>query len=130
MRPQDIQGLLSLTLSPCFRLALACWQRVVRSALLRQFFLPLFGLLGPFCLEVISPGGLHNSMKVEKMIASRRYTRNNILVGIMRGYEHMDHRGMGIRSKALLLLKAHKHPESLFEATEDYLNTNLYRKKN
>ena len=95
--------------------------------LLRQFFLPLFR---PFRLEVISPGGLHSSMTVEKMIAGRRYTRNNILVGIMRSHEYVDHRGMGIRSKALLLLKAHKHPESVFEATEDYSKTTLYRKRN
>ena len=69
-------------------------------------------------------------MTVEKMIAGRRYTRNNILVGLIRSYEYVDHRGMGIRSKALLLMKAHKHPESVFEATEDYLKTTLYRKRN
>ena len=48
-------------------------------------------------LEVTSPGGLHNSMTVKKMIASRRYARNNILVlmEIMRDYGYVDHRGMG-----------------------------------
>ena len=81
-------------------------------------------------LEVISPGGLHNSMTVEKMIAGRRYARNNILMEIMRDYEYVDHRGMGIRSKVLPLLKAHKHPEPSFEANEDYLKTTLYRKRN
>ena len=81
-------------------------------------------------LEVISPGGLHNSMTVEKMIAGRRYARNNILMEIMRDYEYVDHRGMGIRSKVLPLLKAHKHPEPAFEANEDYLKTTLYRKRN
>ena len=81
-------------------------------------------------LEVISPGGFHNSMTVEKMIAGRRYTRNNILVEVMLSYKYVDHRGMGIRSKALLLLKAHKHPESVFEATEDHLKTTLCRKRN
>ena len=80
-------------------------------------------------LEVISPGGLHNSMTVEKMIAGRRYARNNILMEIMRDYEYVDHRGMGIRSKVLPLLKAHKHPEPAFEANEDYLKTTLYRKR-
>ena len=81
-------------------------------------------------LEVISPGGLHNSMTVEKMIAGRRYARNNILMEIMRDYGYVDHRGMGIRSKVLPLLKTHKHPEPSFEANEDYLKTTLYRKKN
>ena len=81
-------------------------------------------------LEVISPGGLHNSMTVEKMIAGRRYARNNILMEIMRDYGYVDYRGMGIRSKVLPLLKAHKHPEPSFEANEDYLKTTLYRKRN
>ena len=80
-------------------------------------------------LEVISPGGLHNSMTVEKMLAGRRYARNNILMEIMRDYGYVDHRGMGIRSKVLPLLKAHKHPEPAFEANEDYLKTTLYRKR-
>ena len=80
-------------------------------------------------LEVISPGGLHNSMTVEKMIAGRRYARNNILMEIMRDYEYVDHRGMGIRSKVLPLLKAHKHSEPSFEATEDHLKIILYRKR-
>ena len=81
-------------------------------------------------LEVISPGGLHNSMTVEKMIAGRRYARNNILMEIMRDYGYVDHRGMGIRNKVLPLLKTHKHPEPAFEANEDYLKTTLYRKRN
>ena len=80
-------------------------------------------------LEVISPGGLHNSMTVEKMIAGRRYARTNILMEIMRDYGYVDHRGMGIRSKVLPLLKAHKHPEPSFEANEDHLKTTLYRKR-
>ena len=80
-------------------------------------------------LEVISPGGLHNSMTVEKMIAGRRCARNNILMEIMRDYGYVDHRGMGIRSKVLPLLKAHKHPEPSFEANEDHLKTTLYRKR-
>ena len=81
-------------------------------------------------LEVISPGGLHNSMTVEKMIAGRRYARNNILMETMRDYGYIDHRGMGIRSKVLPLLKTHKHPEPAFEANEDYLKTTLHRKRN
>ena len=79
-------------------------------------------------LEVISPGGLHNSMTVEKMIAGLRYSRNTVLMETMRDYGYVDYRGMGIRSKVLPLLKAHKHPEPTFEANEDHLKTTLYRK--
>ena len=80
-------------------------------------------------LEVISPGGLHNSMTVEKMIAGLRYSRNTVLMETMRDYGYVDHRGMGIRSKVRPLLKAHKHPEPSFEANEDHLKTTLYRKR-
>ena len=80
-------------------------------------------------LEVISPGGLHNSMTVEKMIAGLRYSRNTVLMETMRDYGYVDYRGMGIRSKVLPLLKAHKHPEPTFEANEDHLKTTLYRKR-
>ena len=129
MCPQGIQGLLKfnpVTLLPACPGLLAARCPL---GLLRQFFLPLFGLLGPFRLEVISPGGLHNSMTVEKMLAGRRYARNNILMEIMRDYGYVDYRGMGIRSKVLPLLKAHKHPEPSFEANEDHLKTTLYRKR-
>ena len=68
-------------------------------------------------------------MTVEKMIAGRRYARNNILMEIMRDYGYVDYRGMGIRNKVLPLLKTHKHPEPAFEANEDYLKTTLYRKR-
>ena len=62
------------------------------------------------------------------MIAGRRYARNNILMEIMRDYGYVDHRGMGIRSKVLPLLREQNYPEPNFEANEDYLKTTLYRK--
>ena len=80
-------------------------------------------------LEVISPGGLHNSMTVEKMIAGLRYSRNTVLMETMRDYGYVDHRGMGIRSKVLPLLREQNYPEPSFEANEDHLKTTLYRKR-
>ena len=68
-------------------------------------------------------------MTVEKMIAGLRYSRNTVLMETMRDYGYVDYRGMGIRSKVLPLLKAHKHPEPSFEANEDHLKTTLYRKR-
>ena len=68
-------------------------------------------------------------MDVEKMIAGLRYSRNTVLMETMRDYGYVDYRGMGIRSKVLPLLKAHKHPEPSFEANEDHLKTTLYRKR-
>ena len=80
-------------------------------------------------LEVISPGGLHNSMTVEKMIAGLRYSRNTVLMETMRDYGYVDYRGMGIRNKVLPLPRARNYPEPTFEATEDHLKTTLYRKR-
>ena len=80
-------------------------------------------------LEVISPGGLHNSMTVEKMIAGLRYSRNTVLMETMRDYGYVDYRGMGIRSKVLPLLREQNYPEPSFEANEDHLKTTLYRKR-
>ena len=66
---------------------------------------------------------------LEKMIAGLRYSRNTVLMKTMRDYGYVDYRGMGITSKVLPLLKAHKHPEPSFEANEDHLKTTLYRKR-
>ncbi|NCC61039.1 MAG: transcriptional regulator [Verrucomicrobiae bacterium] len=76
-------------------------------------------------LEVISPGGLQNSMTVEKMIAGQRYTRNTIIMDVMRDYGYVDSRGMGLRTKVLPLMRAQNGCEPVFEATEDYVKVIL-----
>ena len=79
-------------------------------------------------LEVISPGSLPNSMTVEKMIAGQRSPRNTIIMEVLRDYGYVDHRGMGIRTKVIPLMKSINETEPLFENTEDYLKTVLYKK--
>lgn len=76
-------------------------------------------------LEVISPGCLQNSMTVEKMVAGQRYTRNTIIMEIMRDYGYVDFRGMGLRTKVIPLMRSHNGCEPIFEATEDYLKVTL-----
>lgn len=78
-------------------------------------------------LEVISPGKLPNSMTIEKMIAGQRSPRNPLVMGILRDYGYVDARGMGVRTKVIPLMKKVNHVEPLFEATDDYLKTILYR---
>ncbi|NDY71470.1 transcriptional regulator [Desulfobacter hydrogenophilus] len=80
-------------------------------------------------LEVISPGCLQNSMTVEKMIAGQRYTRNTIIMEIMRDYGYVDFRGMGLRTKVIPLMRSHNDCDPIFEATEDYLKVILPRRK-
>ena len=77
-------------------------------------------------LEVLSPGGLHNSMTVSKMIAGQRFPRNPLLVEALRDYGYVDARGMGVRAKVIPLARKLLGTEPIFEATEDYLRTSLH----
>ena len=80
-------------------------------------------------LEVISPGALQNTMTVEKMIAGQRSPRNPLIVDVLRDYGYVDARGMGIRIKVIPLMKGQNQTEPIFEATEDFLKTILYKRK-
>jgi ATP-dependent DNA helicase RecG len=75
--------------------------------------------------EIISPGSLQNSMTIEKMIAGQRYTRNNIIMEIMRDYRYVDFRGMGIRTKVIPKIRQFTGKNPVFEATEDYVKVVL-----
>ncbi|MFB1761237.1 ATP-binding protein [Salmonella enterica subsp. enterica] len=77
--------------------------------------------------EVISPGALNNSMSVEKMMAGQRSPRNMIIMEVLRDYGCVDFRGMGIRTKIILLTRALSGQVPEFTATDDYLKTVLYR---
>lgn len=76
-------------------------------------------------IEIISPGSLQNSMTVEKMIAGQRYTRNTIIMEIMRDYRYVDFRGMGIRSKVIPKMRECNGKDPIIEATEDYVKVIL-----
>jgi len=78
-------------------------------------------------LEVISPGAMQNSMTVEKMMSGQRMPRNVLLVDILKDYGYVDARGMGIRTKVVPLMKSENRNKPVFESTEDYLKTILYR---
>ncbi|MBU1311147.1 MAG: transcriptional regulator, partial [Gammaproteobacteria bacterium] len=77
--------------------------------------------------EVISPGTLPNSMTVEKMRAGQRSPRNTIIMEVLRDYGYVDYRGMGVRTKIVPLTKELTGKEPIFEVTDDYLKTALYR---
>ena len=79
-------------------------------------------------LEIISPGKLQNSMTIEKMIAGQRSPRNPLIMDILRDYAYVDARGMGVRTKIIPLMKKFNHSEPVFELTDDYLKTTLFRK--
>ncbi len=79
-------------------------------------------------LEVTSPGALQNSMTIEKMLAGQRSPRNPLIVEVLRDYGYVDARGMGVRTKIVPLMKSVNQTEPVFELTDDYLKTILYRK--
>ena len=46
-------------------------------------------------------------------------------LAILRDYDFMERRGMGIRRKVIPLTRAHNGTEPEFDATEDYFKVNL-----
>ena len=55
--------------------------------------------------------------------------RNPIIMEVLRDYGYVDSRGMGIRTKIVPLTKAPSGKEPLFNLTDDYLKTVLFRAK-
>ena len=62
-------------------------------------------------LEVRSPGWLPDTVTVEGMMAGVRYARNQTLVNVMRDYEYVDARGMGVRNKIVPGMRRHNGTE-------------------
>ena len=78
-------------------------------------------------MEILSPGGLPNSMSVQKMLAGRRSPRNLLISDVMRDYGYADARGMGIRKKIVPLLQARNGVAPEFDADEDHLKLTMRR---
>jgi len=72
-------------------------------------------------IEINSPGALQNSMTLEKMLAGQRSIRNPIIIEILRDYEYVDMRGMGVRRKIVPLTKEFTGKDAQFEVTDDYV---------
>jgi ATP-dependent DNA helicase RecG len=62
------------------------------------------------------------------MIAGQRSYRNPIIMNILRDHGYVDARGMGVRTKIIPLMRNINKTDPVFEATDDYLKTVLYRK--
>lgn len=78
-------------------------------------------------LEISSPGALHNSMTVEKMLAGQRSPRNPIIVEVLRDYGYVDARGMGVRNKIVPLVREASGREAVFDVTDDHVRVVLPR---
>lgn len=80
-------------------------------------------------LEIISPGKLPNAMTITKMKAGQRSSRNPLIMDILKDYAYVDARGMGVRTKIIPLMKKFNGCEPVFDLTDDYLKTTLFKKK-
>ena len=62
-------------------------------------------------LEVRSPGLLPNTVTIEGMRAGGRYARNQTLMNVMRDYDYVEGRGMGVRTRIIPGMKRHNGTE-------------------
>ncbi len=77
-------------------------------------------------LEVQSPGALHNTMTVEKMLAGQRSPRNTLIASVLRDYGYVEALGMGVRRKIIPLLRQLNGTTPEFIATEDNLRVVMH----
>ncbi|MFA7212956.1 MAG: RNA-binding domain-containing protein [Candidatus Cloacimonadaceae bacterium] len=78
-------------------------------------------------LEIISPGALPGTMTIQKMKAGQRYARNPLIMEVLREYNYVEERGMGIRTKVIPQVKAITGKEPGFTADEDCLMITMHR---
>lgn len=81
-------------------------------------------------IEIISPGGLKNSMTVNKMLAGQRSMRNPLLMDILKDYGYVEARGMGIRRTVVPQVREVTLQDPLFEARDDQLKVTIFQKRN
>lgn len=62
-------------------------------------------------IEIESPGRLPNTVTVAGMKSGLRYARNQALVNVMRDYDYVDARGMGVRNKIIPGMRTHNGTE-------------------
>ncbi len=62
-------------------------------------------------MEIRSPGLLPNTVTIPGMLAGVRYARNQTLVNVMRDYDYVEARGMGIRNKIVPGMRQHNGTE-------------------
>jgi ATP-dependent DNA helicase RecG len=72
-------------------------------------------------LDISSPVALQNAMTIEKMLAGQRSDRNPIIIKMLRDYDSVDARGMGVRRKIVPLVREASGTDPIFEATEDHV---------
>jgi len=78
-------------------------------------------------LEIISPGRLPNGVTVAKMKEGARVTRNDLLKNILRDYDYIEHRGMGVRRKIIASMRRHNGSEPDLIEEDDRFIVRLWK---
>jgi len=78
-------------------------------------------------LEITSPGCLPNTVTPDGMRNGLRYSRNQILVNVMRDYGYVESRGMGVRNKVIPGMRAHNNTEPELIAEEHRFIVRLFK---
>lgn len=78
-------------------------------------------------LDVISPGRLPNGATVSKMKEGFRATRNPLLKDILRDYDYIEHRGMGVRRKIIESMRKHNRKEPDLVEDDDRFIVRLWK---
>lgn len=81
-------------------------------------------------LEVISPGRLPNTVTVPKMMQGYRAARNELLKEILRDYDYVEHRGMGVRRKIIEGMREHNGTKPDLIEEEDRFLVRLWKRPN
>ena len=80
-------------------------------------------------LEVISPGRLPNTVTVPKMMQGYRAARNELLKEILRDYDYVEHRGMGVRRKIIEGMREHNGTKPDLIEEEDRFLVRLWKRR-
>ncbi|MBI3270016.1 MAG: putative DNA binding domain-containing protein [Planctomycetes bacterium] len=80
-------------------------------------------------LEVISPGGLPNTITVERMKAGCRASRNELIANVMRDYGYVDRMGLGVPTKIIKSMVAHtgREPDLVQDEAKTSFTVRLFR---
>ncbi len=78
-------------------------------------------------VEVVSPGGLSNTVTVERMKAGCRVTRNQIITQTLKDYKLIEHMGMGVRNKMIRGMRDHNETEPEFIVDEYQVKVVLHK---
>ena len=77
-------------------------------------------------IEVESPGSLPNTVTIDGLRQGIRYTRNQLLVNVMRDYNYIEHRGQGISRKVIPCMERYNETEPGFEERNNAFIVSLY----